>query len=645
MVISFHNSCKAAVGDTGVYENLEYEEEESGIYITRLLNREEVTEVIIPEEINGRPVVTILGNFAIPGYEGEQVALRRITIPKTVEGVGSDYYSAFENAAKLEEIIVDPENPYLCSVDGVLYNKEKTVLKAYPANKAEVNYQIPDTVTKLQALAFCFAQNLEVVDIPDSVTEIGTSCFAHSSIKRIEFPKNLEIIESYMCYNCTNLTSVVADINGYINLEAFMNCSNLTDVYLGDNCTSIRGSAFENCTKLSNINLETSKVIALESDVFKNCPSLPKTIKLPGTMRNVIKSTFDEDVQLEFASDNYVEATDEWNQCIFIPVKGEQNYEEAYKVFELTNEEREKVNLTTLKLDKNLMDIAMQRAYEIAVYFSHRRAEVYRGFVWAEGEDERIFMEDTVYRLGLTGKTTFLGENIGYDFYTAEDAITGWMDSTGHKANILGADFTTMGVGAVKTENGYFWVQIFGNDTYTPEITRTNITETREIPVAMSYLNDREGYEGITLSAGSDYWGSMDIGDKIQLRVRSRLLYADATTYLDPSIFQWSSSNEKVATVDENGVVTGVFGGTAEISITLAEGKTRSYTITVNNSLVKGDVNKDGKINLYDALQILKKAIIEGDLTEEERYIMDYNDDNEVNLYDALQFLKQAIIS
>ena len=73
------------------------------------------------------------------------------------------------------------------------------------------------------------------------------------------------------------------------------------------------------------------------------------------------------------------------------------------------------------------------------------------------------------------------------------------------------------------------------------------------------------------------------------------------------------------------------------------------YTYDVNffsmkNDLLKGDVNYDGKVRLYDALQILKQSILGGNLSDEMLYIMDYNDDGRVKLYDALKFLQQAIL-
>ncbi len=68
--------------------------------------------------------------------------------------------------------------------------------------------------------------------------------------------------------------------------------------------------------------------------------------------------------------------------------------------------------------------------------------------------------------------------------------------------------------------------------------------------------------------------------------------------------------------------------------------------ITLEQNLLKGDVNGDGVVGLYDAFQILRTVILgDGDLSEDEQYIMDYNDDGEVGLYDAFQFLRQVILS
>ena len=93
--------------------------------------------------------------------------------------------------------------------------------------------------------------------------------------------------------------------------------------------------------------------------------------------------------------------------------------------------------------------------------------------------------------------------------------------------------------------------------------------------------------------------------------------------------------------------------GTSQITLDIPEyfdeSGTQFTTNAINgtitsNKLLKGDINKDGEIRLYDALQILKQAIIGGDFTEEEIYIMDYNNDKKITLYDSLKFLQKAIL-
>lgn len=284
--------------------------------------------------------------------------------------------------------------------------------------------------------------------------------------------------------------------------------------------------------------------------------------------------------------DNYVKTTNELEKCVNIKVNATQNYTEAYKVFELVNVRRKERGLPELKLDKNLMDIAMQRAYEISVYYAHRRPEVYRNSTLTNPNyDVQAFVQDTLYRTGFYNKTTFLAENIAYNYTSSADVMDGWMNSTGHRNNILRTYYTTMGIGAIKTENGYFWVQIFGNDTYTKEEQRDDKTETRTIPVCKKYVNENEGYEGITLVANSN---TINVGSTTKVKVKSSFLYSNAATFLDVSSFKWSSSNSKVLTVDQNGNVKGISAGNADVIITMTDGNTRTVNITVKEIPITG---------------------------------------------------------
>ena len=573
-----------------IYENLQYtvRDDDNTVTINRLLNRTTVTEVIIPKEIEGKKVTALVGSFATP-TQGEVTALKKITIPSTVETIGSDYYGPFENASKLEEIIIDSESKHFCSVDGVLYNKDKTELIAYPANKKGSTYTIPNTVTEIRTLAFAFAKNLETINIPNTVNKIGRSCFAQSSIKSLTIPESVEgITESYLCYKCPNLETVIFNADTGIGYNCFDGCSNLKTITIGDKCTGIFSEAFKDCTKLTNINLETSKIAAINKGAFKNCTSLPKTLKIPEKMISLTKSAFDSDIKFQF-NGNYIETTDSWEKCVDISVNGIQDYEEAYKVFELTNEERKKQGLPELKLDKTLTDIAMQRAYEISIYYAHRRIEVYRGFALGAPEyDAKIFFKDTFYRMKLKDTNQMLAENIAYGQTSSQGAVDSWMNSTGHRANILHKDLKTIGIGAVKVNNRYFWVQFFGDDTEgITEKKRENKTEIRQIPVSSVYMNSSDKqYSGITLEPTDTfikYNKSMYVGRTTEINVRARMLYSEATTYIDAANFKWSSSNEKVITVDQQGNIKAISTGEADIIITMQDGSTKSINLKVND--------------------------------------------------------------
>lgn len=85
---------------------------------------------------------------------------------------------AFESG--IQEIIVDEGNSELSSVDGVLFNKDQTVLLRYPAQKTDLAYHIPDTVTTLGNESFPYPfgaiRKMEALYIPASVSS-ATECF------------------------------------------------------------------------------------------------------------------------------------------------------------------------------------------------------------------------------------------------------------------------------------------------------------------------------------------------------------------------------------------------------------------------------------------------------------------------------------
>ncbi|WP_077304427.1 CAP domain-containing protein [Terribacillus halophilus] len=116
------------------------------------------------------------------------------------------------------------------------------------------------------------------------------------------------------------------------------------------------------------------------------------------------------------------------------------------QVVELTNQEREKAGLSPLKADVELSKVARAKSQDMADngYFDHNSPTYGSPF-------------DMMKSFGISYQTA--GENIAQGQKTPEEVVQAWMNSQGHRENILNPDYTNIGVGYV--ENGNYWTQQF----------------------------------------------------------------------------------------------------------------------------------------------------------------------------------------
>ncbi len=120
---------------------------------------------------------------------------------------------------------------------------------------------------------------------------------------------------------------------------------------------------------------------------------------------------------------------------------------DVYEAIRLINAERVKAGLAELETDSNLMDAAATRAVETETKFEHTRPD---------GSDPSSLMDE----FGFTG---LAGENIGRGKDTASKQVNSWMNSSGHKANILHSGATRIGVGYSYGEGAakkHYWVML-----------------------------------------------------------------------------------------------------------------------------------------------------------------------------------------
>ena len=121
----------------------------------------------------------------------------------------------------------------------------------------------------------------------------------------------------------------------------------------------------------------------------------------------------------------------------------------AAQVVNLVNEERAKAGLSPLTADRSVTSAAQRRAREIETNFSHTRPN---------GSSFSTALSEA----GVNYRSS--GENIAYGQTSASSVMQGWMNSSGHRANILNGNFTKIGVGHYKSASGVdYWTQLFTN--------------------------------------------------------------------------------------------------------------------------------------------------------------------------------------
>lgn len=136
------------------------------------------------------------------------------------------------------------------------------------------------------------------------------------------------------------------------------------------------------------------------------------------------------------------------------------------ELLKLTNAERARYNLPALILNSRLGTAAQLHAKDMAThnYFSHTGLN---GSTLASRANDAGYD----YR--------YIGENIAKGYQTPEQVVTGWMNSKGHRDNILNSNYTEVGFGYAD-ENDTYWVQLFGHSgssTSTPVVTTPSILD------------------------------------------------------------------------------------------------------------------------------------------------------------------------
>ncbi len=240
--------CFAACG--AKQNGMNYKINGDAVTITGYTDKTTVTELTVPDEINGLPV-TEIADFGICNAE----SLTVIRIGKNVEEIG-DW--GLTNNPHLVEYVVDPSNPYFKDEDGVLFTKDGKTLVSYPSGKGiefdvygratnAVEYAIPEGVEIIASKAFYKCGHVDISVFPSTLKRIEEKAFFKCYYYE-EFSKDNVLVSGLSNFSLPEGVE-------FIGKDAFAYDELLTDVTLPSTILEIGDFAFFNCKKMEKLTI------------------------------------------------------------------------------------------------------------------------------------------------------------------------------------------------------------------------------------------------------------------------------------------------------------------------------------------------------------------------------------------------------
>ena len=552
----------------------------------------EITEIEIPKTLKdvGTNVLSTNGPFTgsniqtaiieegmttIPAHLFHSShTLEKVDIPKSITKI--DAY-VFSRCTNLSEIVI----PESVTEIGVRVFMESTKLK---------NVILPETINDIGDAAFEGCTSLEEIILPESITIIRNSVFKNctelknfkcsdklvkieqyafencDSLLQINIPSTVSFIGNGVFYDCDGLTKIIVPqaINT-IESDTFNDCDLLSDIVLPEFVVTIKSSSFKNCGALKEISLPDS-VEDIGNSAFYNCDSLA-AITIPDSVTSIGSSIFYDcdaltDVTLGTGITSIPSSAFEHCdvlQSIVLPYRtatvGANAFKNCVALMEIT------IPRATTSIDATAFSYpSKMTVYGVAGTYAETFAnEQGMKFVNKEIDAEEVTLSQSELKLNKGDKGKLVMTVTPADF---TDEVT-WKSSD--------PDVVTV------DDSGQISAKSVGEATVKVQV--GNVSASCSVTVVQPVTSislDKKSLE-------------MDALDTYQLT--ARVSPSDAA---DKSV-RWSSSDEKIASVDENGLVTALKKGNATITVEAQDGSGVSSTCSVtvkNTAHVAADVSE-----------------------------------------------------
>lgn len=213
-------------------------------------------------------------------------SLKSVKIPKSVQNIES---FAFDNCTKMGAVNVDGANKAYSSVDGVVYNKNKTQLIKYPETKS--SYNVPKTVSEIRVDALNNCKKIKAVDVPEKSTDLFGMFEGCSNLEKINVSSKNPMYTSVdgVVYSkdkktlvkCPEGKTSITIPNTVTDIDYFAakDCSKIVSVNIPENVKQIGPYAFHGCRSLQYLYIPAG-VESIGNGAFWDCKSLT-TVSIP----------------------------------------------------------------------------------------------------------------------------------------------------------------------------------------------------------------------------------------------------------------------------------------------------------------------------------------------------------------------------
>ena len=210
-----------------------------------------------------------------------------LTIPKEVTHGGVTYTVTSvewvnEWGTTLQSVTVASDNTYLLAENGIIFNKDKTVLLGYLPGKPDTSYTVPASVTKLGESSFSNVPALTSVTLPNGLKYIDSFVFYNCpNLTMLNLPSSLKSIGWRSLWVIKVSSIVVPENITQLSDLCLSRCPELTSVELPSTLTKMYGNVLTGDPKLKTVTCKAVNPPVINGDAFDYTPIASATLRVP----------------------------------------------------------------------------------------------------------------------------------------------------------------------------------------------------------------------------------------------------------------------------------------------------------------------------------------------------------------------------